>query len=35
MRHLLIGHYVKDDAQSFNVIICIKMQVQDLLPSLQ
>jgi hypothetical protein len=28
LKHLLIGHYVKDDVQSFNVAICIKIQVQ-------
>jgi len=27
--HLLIGHYVKDNVQSFNVAFCIKMQVQE------
>jgi len=32
MRHLLVGHYVKDDVQSFNVAFCIKIQVQKLYP---
>jgi hypothetical protein len=32
MRHLLVGHNVRDDVQSFNVAICIKMQVQKLYP---
>ncbi len=26
LRHLLVNHYVKDDVQSFNVVLCIKMQ---------
>jgi hypothetical protein len=30
MKHLLVGHYVKDDVQSLNVIFCIKMQAQKL-----
>ncbi len=30
MRHLLVGHYVKDDVQSLNVALCIKMQIQKL-----
>jgi hypothetical protein len=30
MRHLLVSHYVGDDVQSFNVVLCIKMQVQKL-----
>jgi hypothetical protein len=29
MRHLLVGHYVKNDVQSFNVALCIKMQNQN------
>jgi hypothetical protein len=28
MRHLLVGHYVRNDVQSLNVALCIKMQVQ-------
>jgi hypothetical protein len=32
MRHLLVNHYVRDDVQSFNVVFCIKMQVQKLYP---
>jgi hypothetical protein len=32
MRHLLVGNYVKDDVQSFNVILYIKMQIQQLYP---
>jgi len=28
MKHLLVGDYVKDDIQSFNVAFCIKMQLQ-------
>jgi hypothetical protein len=27
MKHLLVDHYVKDDVQSLNVVLCIKMQV--------
>jgi hypothetical protein len=30
MKHLLVGHYVKDDVQSLNVTLCIKMQVQKI-----
>jgi hypothetical protein len=30
MKHLLVGHYVRDDVQAFNVAFCIKMQVQKL-----
>jgi len=30
MRHLLVGHYVRDDVQFLNVALCIKMQVQKL-----
>jgi len=30
MKHLLVGHYVKNDVQSVNVTFCIKMQVQKL-----
>jgi hypothetical protein len=29
-RHLVVGHYVKNDVESINVIFCIKMQVQKL-----
>jgi hypothetical protein len=34
MKHLLVGHYVRDDVQSLNVTItiCIKLQVQKLYP---
>jgi hypothetical protein len=32
MKHLLVGHYVKDDVQSLNVTLCIKMQVQKIYP---
>jgi hypothetical protein len=28
MKHLLVGHYVRDDVQSLNVIFYIKMLVQ-------
>jgi hypothetical protein len=35
IRHLLVNHCVKDDVQSFNVALHIKMQIQKLLPSLQ
>jgi len=35
MKHLLIGRYVRDDVQSFNVVFRIKIQVQWTLPSLQ
>ncbi len=30
MKHLLVGHYVRNDVQSLNVALCIKMQVQKL-----
>ncbi len=30
-RHLLVGHYVRNDVQSLNVTFYIKMQVQILL----
>jgi len=30
MRHLLSGHYVKNDVQSLNITFYIKMQVQKL-----
>jgi hypothetical protein len=30
MKQILVGHYVRDDVQSLNVAICIKMQVQKL-----
>jgi len=30
MGHLLVGHYVKNDVQSFNVAFCINMQIQKL-----
>jgi hypothetical protein len=32
MRHLLVCHYVRDDVQSLNVALCIKMQVHKLYP---
>jgi len=32
MKHLLVGHYVKDDVQSLNVTLYIKMQVQKIYP---
>jgi hypothetical protein len=32
MKHLLVDHYVRDDVQSLNVALCIKMQVQKLCP---
>jgi hypothetical protein len=32
MKHLLVNHFVRDDVQSFNVALCIKMQVQKLYP---
>ncbi len=30
MRHLLVGHYVRDVVLSLNVVLCIKMQIQKL-----
>jgi hypothetical protein len=30
MGPLLVGHYVRDNVQSLNVALCIKMQVQKL-----
>jgi hypothetical protein len=27
MRHLFVGHYVKNDVEFLNVTLCIKMQV--------
>jgi len=35
MRHLLVGHYVRNDVQAFNVAFCIKMQNQKTLSSPQ
>jgi hypothetical protein len=36
MKHLLVDHYVKDDVQSLNVALCIKMDASlKILPSLQ
>jgi hypothetical protein len=32
MRHLLVGHYVRNDVQAFNVAFCIKMQIKKLYP---
>ncbi len=32
MRHLLVDHYVRDDVQSLNVSLCVKMQVQKFYP---
>ncbi len=30
MKHLLVDHYVKDDVQSFNEALGIKMQIKNL-----
>jgi hypothetical protein len=30
MKHLSVGHYVKNDVQSLNVALCLKMQIQKL-----
>ncbi len=30
IKHLLVGHYVRDDVQSLNVALCMKTQVQKL-----
>jgi hypothetical protein len=32
LKHLLVDHYVRDDVQSLNVTLYIKMQVQKLYP---
>ncbi len=32
MRHLLVSHYVRNDIQSLNVALYIKMQIQKLDP---
>jgi len=32
MKHLLVGHYVRNDVQFLNVTFCIKMQVQKFYP---